>query len=398
MPLIKSEVLSNDSKFPYGDSVFSFFEQYEVEKTVESYYFYPLPEECNVGTSAIDLLEVNYTAEVIFWIPMDSFIDQSPYNYYSSNKPEELKKVEEICRLYPDKLFIFLPNFYNLNNLLSESNLFSVDNMINTKFRKKYKRCNNKTFKNKKWISLNRRNEPHRIALISYLLSKNLDSYGFITSNDSIEHSDNIDLIRKYFRFKYSDEKSILKGFSRLEKNKFEKLKTNPYPKETIVNLDTGEVTGDCIENYHKNLFQIYEHTALEIISCSLFSEPTPIYGEKEIQSVYAKNFPIFIGSKGTAYKFKDIWGMDIFEDIIDHSYDLVDDPTKRLKSAIDSNIHLLNGSTPIDKLWFENQIRFERNCDQMDKLLYDESVKQNFDHKRIKVGLDYFNIKYRKK
>ena len=398
MPLIKSEVLSDDPKFPFGNSVFSFFEKYYVFKTVESYYFYPWPEECNTGTSAIDLLEIDYTAEVIFWIPMDSFIDQNPYNYYTSSKPEELKKVEKICELHPDKTFIFLPNFYNLNNLLSVPNLFSVDNMINTKFRKKYKRCDNKKFDSKKWVCLNRRDEPHRVALISYLLSKDLDKFGLISSNDSIEDSNNIDLILKYFKFKYKDQENILRGFSKLKTSNFEKLITGQYPRETLVDTLTGEITGDCMQNYHENLFPVYEKTALEIISCSIFSEPTPTFGEKEIQSVYAKNFPIFIGSKGTANKFRDIWGIDIFEDIIDHSYDNIDDPTKRLKAAIDLNIHLLNGSTPIDEIWFKNKTRFEKNCAHMDNLLYDSIYQRNFDHERIKIGLDHFNIKYSKK
>jgi len=393
MPLVKSEVLSHDPKFPFADSIKSFFEKYHIKETVECYYFYPWPEECNTGTCARDLLHLNYTTDIVLWTPMDSFIDQKPFNYYMSNKTRELKKIEEICRLNSDKKFILFPNFYNLNNWIDVPNLFSVDNTLNTKFKIKYQRCEQKTFNHKKWVCLNRRNEPHRVALISWLLSKNLDKTGNITCSDEI--LDNCDMrdILKYFRFKDSD---VLKGFIRLKDDAFEKLITKSYPKETLVDTLTGEVTGDCMDNYHQNLLPIYQHTALEIITCSVFSEPTPTFGEKEIQSVYAKNFPIFIGPKGTAKIFKDVWGMDIFEDIVNHDYDEIDDPTERLIAAINLNIHLLNDSIAIDDLWRKNQHRFDANCDRMDLLLHDEQYQQNFDHQRMKIGFDHFNIDYK--
>ena len=89
---------------------------------------------------------------------------------------------------------------------------------------------------------------------------------------------------------------------------------------------------------------------------------------------------------------------IDTFDDIIDHSYDEIGDHFERLAAAIDRNQHLLNGSTPIDEIWFKNKTRFEKNCAHMDNLLYDSIYQRDFDHERIKIGLDHFNIKYSKK
>lgn len=44
-------------------------------------------------------------------------------------------------------------------------------------------------------------------------------------------------------------------------------------------------------------------------------------------------------------------WGFDVFDDVVDHSYDLIGDPSERILRAIDDNIHLLDGSVDLDKL-----------------------------------------------
>lgn len=390
MGLIVNKILSDDKKFPFSNSVEKFFDLYEIDDGVESYHFYPWPMECSKGTCVEDLGKIKYKSRIIFWCPMDSFFDaQGPFNFYTQKKTREIEKIERICKLHPDKFFILLPNFYNLNNFLSVNNLFSVDNMINTNFQKKYRRCDKKLFGHKLWTCLNCRNAPHRVSLLCYLISKNLDKTGLITCNETFFNIDNLKNIFKYFKFKKEDRKNLIKSFVKLRTRKFEKLEIAPYVRKDELSLN--------IDNYHQNLIPIYEQTVIEIITCTLFSEPTPLFGEKEIQSVYAKNFPIFIGSKGTAKIFKEVWGMDIFEDIVNHDYDDIDDPSERMKHAIDTNIHLLDGSVDIKTIWMQNKNRFENNCDQMDRILYDKEYQYLFDHEKIKSGLDHFNIKYKK-
>ena len=401
MPLISRQILSSDNKFPFSDSIEKFFNTYHIEEGVEVYYMYPAPKEYNIpnSTSAEDLNSIKYKEKLIIWALSDSFIDLNSYNYYKQDKPKEIQKLENICKDNKEKIFLLCSNLYNLNIFLSADNLFSLDNLINTKFVVKYRRCLEKNFTTKKqWICLNHTPKPHRMALVSYLLGMGLDEFGTIVCNNSLNTDTNdtynYNLILDYFKFNDVDKKNIRKVLFRLNIQKFEKINIINY--EKLQNNILPEYLN--YTNYHDHILPIYKHTALEIISCTLFSEPTPLFGEKEIHSVYGKNFQIFIGSKGTAYKFKHIWGMDIFEDIINHSYDNIEDPTQRLKSAIDMNMHLLDGTTDLSKLWYKNQHRLDKNCDTMDKILYDKNYQLNFDFNKIKVGLDKFGIRYKNK
>jgi hypothetical protein len=51
--------------------------------------------------------------------------------------------------------------------------------------------------------------------------------------------------------------------------------------------------------------------------------------------------------------------GLDVFDDIVDHSYDDIDDPILRLNSAIELNFRLLIDNTLVKKLWLKNKDRF---------------------------------------
>lgn len=395
MPLIQNQILSSDNRFPYNDSIQSFFNSYHVSETVGAYYFYPWPEGCNTGTSVKDLTDREYEEDVIIWIPMDSFVDEKPYNYYTTNKIQEIVKLEQYCNTRLNKKFILLPNFYNAHEWVDSENLVCDRCMLNTQFNKRYKRCDTKSFGNKNWICLNRRDEPHRVGLMSLLLSMELDQYGLLTASDFDLNIINESLLKSYFRFKYQNERDIIRGLNCLLNENYEMLNIDAFPDEALLDLDTGILYDDVIDNYHQNLYSVYKTTAVEMISCSTFFEPTPTFGEKEIQSVYGKNFPIFIGSKGTARMFRDDWGMDIFDDIVNHSYDEIDDPTERLMSAIQLNLHLLKNQNDVNDLWVKHQKRFNLNCDRMDLLLYDKQYQQEFDYDRIKSCLKRSNVSY---
>jgi hypothetical protein len=95
------------------------------------------------------------------------------------------------------------------------------------------------------------------------------------------------------------------------------------------------------------------------------------------------------------AREMKKFFGIDLFEDIVDHSYDEIEDHFERLAAAIDRNQHLLDGSTNIEELWFDNQQRFEDNCDKMDSMIYDKTYQKIFNHERIKQSLKHFEVSF---
>jgi|AntDeeMinimDraft_6_1070357.scaffolds.fasta_scaffold01330_2 hypothetical protein len=384
MPLSKSVTLSSASNFPHAYAVENFFNKHLVTDLVEYYQFFSCPS--NSGTDVSELEQINYQGKIVIWDARDALISKSKYNYYyHKNSIDFLERLEQICKSHPDKMFILFSDQFFLDKLISVNNLFCTcfHNIVKGP---RYQRCQVKNFGTKPWITLNSGKEPHRIALLSYLLSNKLDQYGKIAaSNEFSLLSSRFTVIDKFFRFTNLESNKLRAGFRLLKRREFNRLDIKPY-------------NGNNIKNYNQVLLPEYETTALEIISGSLFFEPTPFYSEKEIQSVYGKNFPIYINTAGAATNFKESFGMDIFEDIVDHDYDAIEDPTERLKSAIDLNMHLLDGSTDLGSIWRKNQSRFDKNCQRMDEFLYNDQFQEHYSEQKIKSALDFFDIKYQNK
>jgi hypothetical protein len=63
--------------------------------------------------------------------------------------------------------------------------------------------------------------------------------------------------------------------------------------------------------------------------------------------------------------------GLDMFDDIIDHSYDNISDPAERLECAILNNKELLTNNKRTKDLWIKNQNRFKNNIDFCRERLY---------------------------
>jgi hypothetical protein len=225
------------------------------------------------------------------------------------------------------------------------------------------------------------------------LLSKDYYQNGFITFGDGL---DNHLLFKDYYipqllRYPFRDTPTfnqnlkyehniskispelkgeIKKGYERFRSKDFNKLKIDVHTMNSV-----------------------YETTGVEIITGSRFFEQYPLLNGKTIQSVYAQNFPIYINGVGMAKWMKELFGLDIFEDIIDHSYDEITDHFERLTAAIDRNTHLLDGSTNIHELWHDNQKRFKDNCEKMDNILHEGTYRTNFNHEKIKKALAHFGI-----
>jgi hypothetical protein len=53
--------------------------------------------------------------------------------------------------------------------------------------------------------------------------------------------------------------------------------------------------------------------------------------------------------------------GLDMFDDLIDHSYDLISDPASRINTAIDLNLDILT-SLNLTKIWNKHKYRIDNN------------------------------------
>jgi len=69
-----------------------------------------------------------------------------------------------------------------------------------------------------------------------------------------------------------------------------------------------------------------------------------------------------------------------MFDDIVDHSYDTIDDPAIRLETAITKNLKLLTDNARTKQLWTQNLDRFKNNIDFCQKRMYNYYNSRSID------------------
>jgi hypothetical protein len=192
----------------------------------------------------------------------------------------------------------------------------------------------------KHFLCLNNNERPHRIALAAYLLGTQFDQYGDITLCNST--ADIKCFLTWCYKLEHKDIKQkLINGFRLISKNK---LATIPFDFTFPMKFNN----------------KIYQTVFVEIISDSTFIE-CGFINDKYVTNIHGAAFPIFVASTGTVSRLREL-GFDMFDDIIDHSYDLIEDHAIRLDQAIQLNKHILTNGTLVKKLWQENQERFIAN------------------------------------
>ena len=82
--------------------------------------------------------------------------------------------------------------------------------------------------------------------------------------------------------------------------------------------------------------------------------------------------FPILLGGVGIVDFLRKL-GFDMFDDVVDHSYDSIIDPLDRLCAAVDLNRSLLTNNEQIKILWKKNQHRFLHNIEFIATKLFEK-------------------------
>jgi len=379
---MKIQTLSSSSNTPFKNVFEDFFDAYTVDEDIECYQFIfcarGVPPPVGNGTSFDDLNKIKFKSRVVILNVIDTFIDQ-----YDNCAIEELKK---FCEDRPEQNFIISTCHLNLQKELQLPNLYS-DTLMPTSFSLYPVYCKKKNITNR-WVVLNSTAKLHRMLTVCYLLSKDYYKNGDI-SFDVNRHKHHYNTYKNLTNIPTHKIKgAIAQGYVRFRSNDYQHL---DIPRFDYDNQDV-------MKNYNTHLVPVYENVGVEIITGTLFFERTPVLSEKEIQSIFGKNFPIYINGVGMAREIKNLLDVDIFEDIVDHSYDEIENHFERLAAAIDLNQHLLDGSTNIKELWYDNQKRFEDNCDRMSSLLHDQVLQKTFNHNKIKKGLEHFGVSFTQK
>ena len=371
--------LSSLSNIPFNDMLENFFDTYKVDEDIECYQFIASPYGPETGTSFEDLNKINFQSRVVIFNAIDTFIDTT-----DNVATQELVK---FCEDHPEQNFIISCPHLNLQKELNVPNLY-LDTFMPTSFSENFKHCEKKNLSNK-WLTLNADTKVHRVLTVCYLLSKDYHRNGVFTFDLDAPTLVKYDQYRNIKGLSSQQLKNdFAKGFLKFKNKKFNLL--------NIPKFDLSDLS--VTNNYNVNLLPVYERIGVEIITGTTFFENTPVLSEKEMQSIYAKNFPIYLNGVGMAREIKNLFDVDIFEDIVDHSYDEIEDHFERLAAAIDRNQHLLDGSTNITELWYDNQERFEENCEKLDSMLHAGTYQRAYNHQRIKKSLSHFNVSFVKK
>jgi hypothetical protein len=143
--------------------------------------------------------------------------------------------------------------------------------------------------------------------------------------------------------------------------------------------LRYGSVTN--AQNYQAFLQQnLFEPSCVSLITEPCFYEREAIPTEKTLMSIWGGTLPIWVGGWCTPEYMKSL-GFDVFDDIIDHSYQYLDDPYDRCYYAIQRNLDLLKNHALAEHLVLTNRPRFQHNLDLLKENIFLKITQKIIQH-----------------
>jgi hypothetical protein len=292
-------------------------------------------------------------------IGVKDHLSAGDFNYWQDNIPAMAEYLQNMFEYYSQKKFILLTSVENLDFYIKNDNVRIVPwggDLTNQQLAyQKLEPVLDKNFDSKYiYLSLNRNRRTHRAMLVSLLYGLNLNQHGLI----SCMFQDKIDDLYKYTLWPELE----------IYRQGFNKFKSSNLPL-----TDNPEIYKNCnndnVSNFKNKLTNYYQNTFVEIITETSYTEKCYNLTEKTLNSIYGCCFPILLCSQGSVAFLRSM-GMDVFDDVINHSYDKIDDPSERLYAAITDNLAILTDPN-IKEIWQANIHRFKNNVDFAKKTLY---------------------------
>ena len=276
--------------------------------------------------------------------------------------PDIVEYLIKLLQNHSGKKFIILTSVEGLDTYLKTPNVSIIPwGGDITNHQKEYKTVSPILEKNldssRTFLSLNRNRRTHRAMSLSFLHELGYQKHGLI----SCMFKESITDVMEYTNWEVSKPDLYSSGWN--------KLLTS-----TDLLTDSSDIyendNNDNVTNFKNKLSNYYRETFVEIINETSYTEKCYNLTEKTLNSIYGCCFPILLCSKGSVEFLRSI-GLDMFDDIVDHGYDTIDDPAKRLEYAITQNKELLTNNTRTKALWIKNKARFENNVDFCRERLY---------------------------
>lgn len=166
--------------------------------------------------------------------------------------------------------------------------------------------------------------------------------------------------------------------------------RTNPYTNlmptnymiGSEVQMEQGILSGSITngENY-KHLLQktVFEPSCISLITEPTYMEKEALITEKTIMAIYGGTIPLWVGGWRCADAMR-AQGFDVFDDIVDHSYQSLADPWDRINRSIQLNQELLSSFTISSPIL----TRLQHNLDLMLDGVFEREVENKLDETDI--------------
>jgi hypothetical protein len=208
------------------------------------------------------------------------------------------------------------------------------------------------------YCCMNNRPRDHRLIAITYLDFLKMFDHGLVSANDR-DYENNAP---------YTYKDIILTNLNILDETYANIIQQQKYitAKKLPLISDVKILSKKCLPDDISS--KIYNNTLINLVTetyyfnnLNKFSEM--FISEKSWKSFTAKQIPIIIGPRGIISRIRD-FGFDMFDDIVDHSYDNEPDST-RLFSAINS-LNTIIKNCNITELSNLTRDRREKNFNKM--------------------------------
>lgn len=106
---------------------------------------------------------------------------------------------------------------------------------------------------------------------------------------------------------------------------------------------------------------QVFEPTAVSLITEPAYYERETIITEKTLMAIYGGTVPVWVGGWRIADYMRD-QGFDVFDDLVDHSYQSLADPAERVQQAVRRNQHLLTQLVTVDPARLQHNLELAQS------------------------------------
>lgn len=215
-------------------------------------------------------------------------------------------------------------------------------------------------------------NKYHRYAIVSTMKYNNILNevdWSMLNTNllypDSIKYGYLNHVFNKEFCEKYE------KSFKFILNNGNPKY--SEYEGEYIRDFKNAGGEPDHSITYKENT---YKNSYINIITESQYEIENTIHiTEKTLIPFYFLQFPIFVTTPFFVKKLREMYNLDMFDDIINHSYDLEEDSNNRMEMISDEIKRLYENKPMIIEFYNNNKNRFLENQKIIKNIKNDFSV-----------------------